>query len=31
MSLKFFRKHKKYGHILLLGALFAMVTFGALT
>ncbi|MBN2581588.1 MAG: hypothetical protein JXL80_00865 [Planctomycetes bacterium] len=30
MTLKFFRKHKKYGNILLLGALFAMVTFGAL-
>ncbi|NIA21279.1 MAG: hypothetical protein GWP05_04770 [Anaerolineaceae bacterium] len=30
MALRFFRKHKKYGLILLLGAMFAMVTFGTL-
>ncbi len=30
MALRFFRKHKKWGHVLLLGAVFAMVTFGSL-
>ncbi len=30
MALRYFRKHKKIGHVLLLAALFAMVTFGSL-
>jgi len=30
MTLRFFRKHKKWGRVLLLGAVFAMVTFGSL-
>lgn len=30
MALQFFRKHRKWGNVLLLAAMFAMVTFGAL-